>query len=247
MSTQFSLMTGSASAAFRLLKASYQTVTSFMTALLSCPCTGRLRIKPIAISGNFFIVFSPSATGTASPHPANAGLRNLDEVLVRQRSSGELRELAADRQRSKINAEEADAVDQRRDLRLRRRIIAGIEQHAPSAAILRVRGQNFRAQMIERLYDTRVGHEIGDHLARHAALEVERLEQRRLDRIVGVDDDAPIPIRQAGQRGGKLGPIDRDENDLRPRRLLAFPGLDGRADVAHELRERIRVAAVGEG
>jgi hypothetical protein len=85
-----------------------------------------------------------------------------------------LRELAADRQRPKINADESDAFDKSRDPRLCRRIIAGIEQHA-RPAILRVCSQDFRAQMIERLNNPRAWDKIGDDLARHAALEVEGL------------------------------------------------------------------------
>jgi hypothetical protein len=48
--------------------------------------------------------------------------------------------------------------------------------------------------MIERLHGARFGYEIGKNLARHAASKIDRLEQRRLDRIVGVDYDAPDPI-----------------------------------------------------
>jgi hypothetical protein len=43
------------------------------------------------------------------------------------------------------------------------------------------------AQMIERLADPGTRHKIGDDLARDPAPETHRLEQWRLDRIVGVD------------------------------------------------------------
>jgi hypothetical protein len=49
--------------------------------------------------------------------------------------------------------------------------------------------------MIERLDDARSGHEIGDDLARYPALQIDRLEQRRLDRIVGIDENAAGPLR----------------------------------------------------
>jgi len=56
--------------------------------------------------------------------------------------------------------------------------------------------------MIERLHDPCSRHEIGKYLTRYAALEIDRLEQWRLDRIVGVDDNRPpqsvSPPRAAG-------------------------------------------------
>jgi len=40
----------------------------------------------------------------------------LDEVMCRQRSAGTLRELPADRERTEIDAEEAEPIDQWADL-----------------------------------------------------------------------------------------------------------------------------------
>src|SRR5882672_5939143 len=121
---------------------------------------------------------------------------DLDEILVRQRSSRKLSELAAERERSKIDAEEADPIDECRHFRFCCLVVAGIEQHAPAAIGARIVGQNFRAKVIERLHDPRSRHEIGKHLTRYAALEIDRLEQWRLDRIVGVDDNPAAPIRK---------------------------------------------------
>src|SRR6266404_7626867 len=56
---------------------------------------------------------------------------DLDEILVRERSSGKLSELAADRERSKIDTDEADPIDECRHFRLCCLVVAGIEQHAP--------------------------------------------------------------------------------------------------------------------
>src|SRR4029450_10988912 len=92
----------------------------------------------------------------------------------------ELSKLAADRQRPEINADEADAVDERRHLRLRGTVIAGIEQHAPAAVRPRVPGEPFGAEMIECLDDACARHKIGDDLARYPALQIDRFEQRRL-------------------------------------------------------------------
>src|SRR5438876_4933142 len=103
---------------------------------------------------------------------------DLDEILVRQRSAGKLSELAADRERSEIDADEVDPVDECRHFRLRCVIVAGIEQHAPSAVRPWIAGQDFRAEVIERLHDARAWQEIGDYLARDAAFEIDRLEQR---------------------------------------------------------------------
>jgi hypothetical protein len=74
--------------------------------------------------------------------------------------------------------------------------------------------------MVESFHHARAGYEFGEHLARHAAIEIDRLEQRRLDWIVGVDNDAAIPIRQPRQRLRKFGPIDRDKDDIGARGLL---------------------------
>src|SRR6266849_3837946 len=49
---------------------------------------------------------------------------NLDEILVRQRSARKLSELAADRERSKIDADETDPVDEGRHFPLRRVVVA---------------------------------------------------------------------------------------------------------------------------
>src|SRR5258708_2061874 len=169
---------------------------------------------------------------------------DLDKVLVRQRATGKLCKPAADHKRSKVDAGKSDPLDERRHLRLGGVVVTGIKQHAPAAVGPRIGGQHLGAKVIERLYDARARHEVRDDLARDAAFEIDRLEQRRLDRIVGVDDDAPVPVRQAGQRGGKPGPIDPDENDLRPRRLLAPARPDGRAHCADQLPRRIPGAAL---
>src|SRR4029077_5035396 len=52
---------------------------------------------------------------------------DLDQILVRQRSAGELSELAADSERSLIDADEANPVDERRHFSLCCGIVAGIE------------------------------------------------------------------------------------------------------------------------
>jgi hypothetical protein len=90
---------------------------------------------------------------------------DLDEILVRQRSAGKLSELAADRERSKIDADEADLVDECRHFRLCCAVVAGIEQYAPSAVRPRIAGQDFGGEVIERLHDARAGQEIDDDLA----------------------------------------------------------------------------------
>src|SRR2546428_12907360 len=87
---------------------------------------------------------------------------DLHEILVRQRSAGKLSELAADRERSKIDADEADPVDECGYFCLCRVVVPGIEQHAPSALRPRIAGKDFRAKVIERLHDACAGQEIGD-------------------------------------------------------------------------------------
>ena len=67
---------------------------------------------------------------------------------------------------------------------------------SPAWVRLWIAGQDLGAKVVECLHDARAWHEIGKNLARHAAVEIDRLEQWRLDRIVGVDDDASIPIRK---------------------------------------------------
>src|SRR5947209_4551032 len=180
----------------------------------------------MAISTYFFIVFGlffPCAKRPSS---------DLYKVLVRQRPSGKLRELAANRERSEINADKADAIDERCYLRLRRAVVAGIEQHAPATVRAWVSGEHFCAQMIERLDDACSGHELGDDLARNPTFEIDRLKQRRLDWVVGVDEHAAGPIRQARERRRQLGPVDGDEDDVGTRGFLAGTGLDRCAKLA---------------
>jgi DNA-binding transcriptional LysR family regulator len=80
---------------------------------------------------------------------------DLDEILVRQRSAGKLSELAADGERSKIDAGEADPVDECCYFRLCCVVAPGIEPHAPPAVRPRIAGKDFRAEVIERLHDAR--------------------------------------------------------------------------------------------
>src|SRR5207253_7864696 len=108
-------------------------------------------------------------------------------------------------------------------------------------------GKDFRSKVIERLHDTCARHEIGEDLARNATLEIDRLEQRRLDRIVGVDDDAPVPVWKARQRCWQFRPIDRDEDDVGAGGFLARPGLDRGAELAGQLFERVWAAAIRDG
>ena len=79
------------------------------------------------------------------PSNANGGhLANPDEVLVRQWPTGKLRELAADLERSEINTGKPKLFDQRCYLAFCLHVIAGIEQHAPSAVRARISGAGLR-------------------------------------------------------------------------------------------------------
>jgi hypothetical protein len=60
---------------------------------------------------------------SVSPKSTSA---DLDQILVRQGSAGKLTKLAADRERSQIDAGEADPVDERRSFSLCCGIVAGI-------------------------------------------------------------------------------------------------------------------------
>lgn len=66
-------------------------------------------------------------------------------------AAGKLSDLATDRERSKIDANEADPVDECRYLGLRCVVVAGREQHAPSAVGPRIFRQYLCAKVIERL------------------------------------------------------------------------------------------------
>src|SRR5260370_16004021 len=125
---------------------------------------------------------------------------DLDQILVRQWSAGELSELAADRERSQIDADKAKPVDERRYFSLCCGVVAGIEKHALPAVRLRIVGQDLCAKVVERLYDARAGHEIGKNFARHAAFEIDRLEPWRLYRVVGCHEMSPITTRRPLER-----------------------------------------------
>src|SRR5947208_6740474 len=88
-----------------------------------------------------------------------------DEVLVRQWSAGKLCELAAEREWTKVDTGESEAIDQRSNLRLRGAIIAGVEQHATTTVCPWIACQYVRPQMIECLHQARPTHQLGDHLA----------------------------------------------------------------------------------
>src|SRR5712692_714819 len=79
----------------------------------------------------------------------------LHEVVDGQRSSGKLDETCPNRERSEVDAEESEPVDQCADLRLRCVVIARIEQNAPAALGPGVAGEDVRLQVIERLHDAR--------------------------------------------------------------------------------------------
>src|SRR5258705_874467 len=99
-------------------------------------------------------------------------LPNLDEVLVRQWPARKLRKLAADLERSEIDPGETQPFDERRYLALCRCVVAGIEQHAPSAVSARISRQHICAKVIEVLHDAGSGHQISNHSARHAVTEI---------------------------------------------------------------------------
>jgi hypothetical protein len=77
-------------------------------------------------------------------------------------------------------------------------------------------------------HHARPGYELGKQLARHAALDIDRLEQRRLDRIVGVDNEAALPVRELGKRRRQFAPVNRDQHDVAARGLFARAGPDRR-------------------
>ena len=61
-----------------------------------------------------------------------------------------------------------------------------------------------RAQMIARLHHAAAGHHFCKDFRRGATVKVCRLEQRLLDRVVGIHDDAVVQVRQAVHRNGSL-------------------------------------------
>src|SRR5258705_6440350 len=86
----------------------------------------------------------------------------------------------------------------------------------------------------------RAGYELGKHLARHAALEIDRLEQRGLDRIGGVDNDAALPIPQPRKRRRRFAPVDRDQRDVGARSLFACTGPDRRPELSDQFFQGVR-------
>jgi hypothetical protein len=204
--------------------------------------TGSLAFDGASAALEIFVRHPKRTFATISAQKAASA--DLDQILVRQWSAGELSELAADRERSQIDADEANPVDERRHFSLCCGVVAGIEKHALPAVRPRIVGQDLCAKVVERLYDARAGHEIGKHFARHAAFEIDRLEQWSLDRVVGVNDNAPIPIWKPRQRRRQFCPVDRNEYDVGPRCFLAPSGLDRGGEFANKLFERIRATAV---
>ena len=91
--------------------------------------------------------------------------------------------------------------------------------------------QDGGAKVVERLDDARSRCEIGENFARHAALQIDRLEQRRLNWVIGVDNNTTGPLRQVCQRGRQLCPVDSDEDDVGACGFLAAAGLA--ADRSH--------------
>src|SRR5207237_5046208 len=87
-----------------------------------------------------------TAPWTSSPRLRARSNRSadLDEILVRQRPPGKLSELPADGERSKIDADEADPVDECCYFRLCCVVVAGIEQHAPAAICPWISGKDLR-------------------------------------------------------------------------------------------------------
>src|SRR4051812_15129636 len=75
----------------------------------------------------------------------------LDEVEGRERASGELDQTRADRQRTEIDAEETETVDQRPEVGFGSRVVAGIEQHPPAALASGIFHQQPRQEMVEGL------------------------------------------------------------------------------------------------
>ena len=68
-------------------------------------------------------------------------------------------------ERSQIDTNETEPVDERGHLLLRRAVVAGIEQHALTAVRARIAGQHLCAEVVEGLDDAGSGHQIGKHLA----------------------------------------------------------------------------------
>jgi len=68
------------------------------------------------------VTFREIYKGCSTPESGHSV--DLNEVLIRQRPARKLSEFAADRERSKIDADETDPVDEGRHFRLRRVVVA---------------------------------------------------------------------------------------------------------------------------
>ncbi|WP_372398959.1 SDR family oxidoreductase [Azospirillum sp. HJ39] len=153
------------------------------------------------------IVFIPSRAAWQPPCDGS----DFHKVQSGEWSARELGQAAAEGERAEVDAEEAELIDQGAHPRLGVGIVAGIEQNALAAIAGPIAGEQMRLEMVERLHHPRAGDKAGDHFRRGPVAKRHGLEQRRLDRVVGVDDDAPRPFGQAGKRVMQLRPVHRDE------------------------------------
>jgi transcriptional regulator GlxA family with amidase domain len=93
------------------------------------------------------------------------GSADFDEVLVRQRSAGELHELSTEGEWAKVYASKSKAVYQSSNLHLRTVVIARVKQHPAAAVSSRVARQHLRSEMVECLHEARAAHQACHDLA----------------------------------------------------------------------------------
>src|SRR5688572_8355118 len=87
--------------------------------------------------------------------PSGECSAEFDQVQRRKRSARELHQPAANSEGTEIDTEEAETLDQRTDLGLRRRIVARIEEDTPPALGPRIAGDQMRPQVVECLDEPR--------------------------------------------------------------------------------------------
>ena len=96
--------------------------------------------------------------------------------MHRQRTAWKLDKLSTNGERSKIDAEEAELVDQCCDFRFRGVIITGIEQYTLAAIGLRVTCEHVRLQVVESLDHACAWYKSREDFARDPAIQFSGLE-----------------------------------------------------------------------
>ena len=125
-----------------------------------------------------------------------------DEVDAGERMV-DLLHRAACGQVAEVDRGEARVLEQRDDLRLRVGVVAGDEDHALAAGLVRIRAEHFGAERVGGLDDARAGNEVGDELARCSPVEIVG------GPVVGrVDDDLTVPVESLARPRAR-GPMAR--------------------------------------